>query len=127
MKKLSVFLISFICFSFCPSTEEVVIGTSNGFYISVKDYTDRTYHEYIIENKDSVKIIFNKFLKTELELGDVDYPISIYNGKRDFYIARVYVFVKSNGEKGFRNLKYPNVYDRNLKLEKRLSLPPVIF
>jgi hypothetical protein len=119
MKTLFIFLISITCFSFCPSTEEAINATSNGFYVSVKDLTDRTYHEYIVETKDSVKMIFNKYFQTELALGEVDYPISIYNGKRDFYIARVYVYEKSNGKKSFKHLNYPNVYDKDSKLKRR--------
>jgi hypothetical protein len=127
MKTLFIFLISICCFSFCPSTEVAINVTSNGFYVSVKDLTDRTYHEYIVETKDSVKMIFNKYFQTELALGEVDYPISIYNGKRDFYIARVYVYEKSNGKKDFKHLNYPNVYDKNSKANKRSPVPPAIF
>ena len=123
MKTLFIFLISVCCFSFCPSTEVAINATSNGFYVSVKDLTDRTYHEYIVETKDSVKMIFNKYFQTELALGEVDYPISIYNGKRDFYIARVYVYQKSNGKKDFKHLNYPNVYSSN----KRKPVKEVIF
>jgi len=116
MKTLSILLVSLLCLSFCPSIEKSAIeNTSNGFYITVKDLTNRTYQKYIVESKDSVNIIFNKYFKSEIELGDVDYPISIYNGKRDFYIARVNVFVKPNGEKNFKNLKYPKVYIKAAK------------
>ena len=69
-----------------------------------------TYHEYIIESKDSANIIFKKYFISELDLGDVEYPISIYNSQHDFYIARVNVFVKPNGKKNFKHLDYPNVY-----------------
>lgn len=127
MKTLIIFLISFGCFSFCPSTEVAINVASNGFYVSVKDLTDRTYHEYIVETKDSVKMIFNKYFQTELALGEVDYPISIYNGKRDFYIARVYVYEKSDGTKDFKHLKYPNVYVNNSKPIKRKPLEKQIF
>ena len=122
MKTLSILFVSLFCLSFCPSTEKPASeNASNGFYISVKDFTDRTYHKFIIESKDSVNIIFKKYFESELDLGEVDYPISIYNGKRDFYIARVNVFVKPNGEKNFKNLKYPKVY------KKRKAVDPVEF
>lgn len=131
MKTLFILLISISFFSFCPSTEKVATNTStasNGFYITVKDLTNRTYQKYIVESKDSVNIIFNKYFKSEMELGEIDYPIFIYNGKRDFYIARVNVFVKPNGEKNFKNLKYPKVYVKPEKVKKRSQkLPDQIF
>jgi hypothetical protein len=127
MKTLFIFLISFSCFSFRPSTEKAEVASSNGFYVSVKDLTDRSYHEYIVQTKDSVNLIFSKYFKTELELGDVDYPISIYNGRRDFYIARVFVFQKSNGKMDFKHLKYPNVYDKCAASHKREPVKPATF
>jgi len=130
MKTLLILLISIFCFSFSPSTEKVAANTnntSNGFYIFVKDLTNRTNQKYIVETKDSVNIIFNKYFKSEMELGDIDYPISIYNGKRDFYVARVNIFVKQNGDKNFRHLKYPNVYIKSSKTNKRSLLPPTTF
>jgi hypothetical protein len=130
MKTLSILLASLFCLSFCPSTEKVATNTSitsNGFYITVKDLTNRTYQKYIVESKDSVNIIFNKYFKSEMELGDIDYPISIYNGKRDFYIARVNVFVKPNGEKNFKNLKYPKVYIKPEKVKRRTQDSIFIF
>lgn len=130
MKTLFILLISIFCFSFCPSIEKVdtnTTNTSNGFYITVKDLTNRTNRKYIVETKDSVKVIFNRYFKTEMELGDIDYPISIYNGKRDFYIARVHVFMKPNGEKKFRHLKYPNVYIKSSNPKKRSKLPTTTF
>ena len=127
MKTFLFLMISLFFLSFRPSTKEAAVSSSNGFYVSVKDLTDRTYHEYIVETKDSANSIFNKYFETELELGNVDYPISIYNGKRDFYIARVFVFVKPNGKKDFKHLKYPNVYVRNSKSNKRAPIEPAIF
>ena len=127
MKTFSILLISFLCYSFCPSVEKAVDNSSNGFYISVIDHTDRTTHSYIVESRDSANIIFNKYFESELNLGEVDYPITIFNGKRDFYIARVNVFVKSNGKRDFKHLFYPNVYDKKSKVNKRNSLNPAIF
>jgi hypothetical protein len=127
MKTIFILLISLSCLSFRPSTKEATTATSNGFYVSVKDLTDRTYHEFIVETKDSANTIFNKYFESELELGDIDYPISIYNGKRDFYIARVNVYVKANGKKDFKHLKYPNVYDKNSKANKRSPVKPATF
>lgn len=121
MKLLSVLLVAVFCFSFRPSTENVVKNAGNGFYISVEDFTDHTNHKYIVETKDSVNTIFNSFFNSELELGDVDRPISIYNGKLSFYIARVNVFEKPNGKKNFRHLRYPSVYH-----SKRAKLKPAI-
>lgn len=99
MKLFFVLLISVFCFSFRPTTGKVENSAHNGFYIFVKDFTDRTNHKFVVESKDSVKIIFNHFFNSELELGDVDRPISIYNGKHNFYIARVNVLKKSNGKR----------------------------
>lgn len=117
MKLSYVLLLSVLSFSFCPSTEKVENNTSNGFYIFVQDFTDRTNHKYIVETKDSVNSIFDYFFDSELELGDVDRPITIFNGKRNFYIARVNVFKNTKGEKDFRHLKYPNVYKKRSKLK----------
>lgn len=127
MKTLFILLISLSCLSFCPTSKESAVGTSNGFYVSVKDFTDRSYHEYIVETKDSVKIIFSKYFQTELELGNVDYPISIFNGKHDFYIARVFVFEKGNGKKNFKHLKYPEVFDKSSNSRKRSPVDPATF
>jgi hypothetical protein len=133
MKTLFILLISFFCFSFCPSTEKISTNTannsntSNGFYISVIDLTDRTYHKYILETKDSVNIIFNHYFNSEMELGDIDYPISIYNGKRDFYVARVNIYIKPNGKKNFKHLSYPKVYVKSPKSNKRSKVPTTIF
>jgi len=117
MKICFVFLLAIFCFSFRPSTEKTVSNTSNGFYVFVEDHTDRTYHKYIVESKDSVNSIFNYFFNTELELGDIDRPISIYNGKFDFYIARVTVFEQPDGKKTFKHLKYPSVYSKRSRLK----------
>lgn len=125
MKLLIVLLISVFCFSFGPTTGKVENNTHQGFYIFVKDFTDRTYHKFVVETKDSVNIIFNHFFNSELELGDIDRPISIYNGKHNFYIARVTVLKKSNGKKNFKHLKYPNVYEKPA-INKRAKLKPVI-
>lgn len=127
MKTLFILLISLTFFSFRPSTKEAAVSASNGFYVSVKDLTDRTYHEFIVESRDSANSIFNKYFESELELGNVDYPISIYNGKRDFYIARVFVFEKPNGKKDFKHLKYANVYDKNSKSKGRAPVKEVQF
>jgi hypothetical protein len=120
MKALTFILIVFFCYSFCPSTKNSLVGKSNGYYITVKDLTDRTYHSFIVDEKDSVDIIFNKYFAGELDLGELDYPISIYNGKQDFYVARVNIFLKSNGEKGFKNLKYPKVYKKRPQAEEAI-------
>ncbi|MFA5328357.1 MAG: hypothetical protein WC384_11250 [Prolixibacteraceae bacterium] len=125
MKTLFFLLICFCLFSFRPVPEKIANNARTGFYIQVKDLTDRTSHQYIVDSKDSVNDIFASFFNSELELGDVDRPISIYNGKRDFYIARVTVYVKPNGKKDFKHLKYPKVYVKPEK-NKRSKLKPVI-
>lgn len=117
MKLCFILLIAVFCFSFRPSSEKAVQNTGNGFYVFVEDHTDRSYHKYIVDTKDSVNSIFNLFFNSELELGDVDRPISIYNGKLNFYLARVNVFVQPNGKKDFKHLKYPNVYSKRSKLK----------
>ena len=127
MKTLFVLLICLSCMSFRPSTKEAAIASSNGFYVSVRDHTDRTYHEFIVESKDSVNVIFGRYFQTELALGNVDYPISIYNGQHDFYVARVFVFEKSNGKKDFKHLKYASVYDKSSKSNKRSPVKPARF
>ena len=121
MKHLGILLISLSFFSFSPVSEKVENTARPGFYISVEDFTDRSNHEYIVESKDSVNIIFEQFFSSELALGNVDRPITIFNGKRNFYIARVTVSEKPNGELSFRHLKYPNVY------VKRSKLTPAVF
>jgi hypothetical protein len=112
-----VLLVSMFCLSFKPTTEKAVNATRPGFYIFVEDFTDRTYHKFIVESKDSVDNIFNRFFNSGLELGDVDHPITIDNGKRNFYIARVTVFETPDGKKKFRNLKYPSVYAKRSRLK----------
>lgn len=117
MKILLVILVSVFCLSFRPSVEKTESSSRPGFYIFVEDYTDRTYHKYIVDSKDSVNTIFNLFFESELELGDIDHPITIYNGKRNFYIARVTVFETPEGKKKFKNLKYSSVYLKRSKLK----------
>ncbi|MFY9154280.1 MAG: hypothetical protein WAO52_19825 [Prolixibacteraceae bacterium] len=125
MKLLSILIIGIFCFSFRPTSEKIVANTHNGYYITVEDHTNRTFHKYLVNSKDSVNIIFNEFFNSELELGNVDRPISIFNGKRDFYIARVTLYDKPNGKKGFKHLKYPNVYENPKNANKRSQLKPV--
>lgn len=118
MKKLLFILLgSILSFSFCPTTSKALLNPRSGFYISVNDFTDRTNHEYIVETKDSVNNIFEHFFNSELDLGEVDRPITIFNGKRNFYIARVTVFENLEGKKIFKHLKYPNVYLKRSKLK----------
>lgn len=127
MKLLVFLLVSVFCFSFRPTTEKVVNLAHDGFYITVEDHVTRSNYKYIVDSKDSVNDIFRTFFDSELELGDVDRPISIFNGKRDFYIARVTVYVKPNGKRDFRHLKYTNVYENPKKLRKRSKLNPFEF
>jgi hypothetical protein len=119
MRLLCVLLVSVFCFSFCPNTEKTAKYT-NGFYVFVEDLSQRTYHKYLVESKDSVNSILKYFFESELEVGDIHKPISIYNGDINFYIARVNVFVKPNGKKSFRHLKYPKE-----KVSRRSQVRPV--
>ncbi len=119
--RLPLLLIFILIFSICNAAGKVIKSPRPGFYISVEDFTDRSNHEFIVDSKDSVNIIFEQFFSSELALGKVDRPITIFNGKRNFYIARVTISEKPNGELSFRHLKYPNVY------EKRAKLTPAVF
>ncbi len=127
MKPFFFLIICFLCFSFCPSTDKSTNNNSNGFYVSVVDFTNKSYHKFIFEDKDSVNFVFSKYFHGELDLGEIDYPISIFNGKRDFFVARVNVYQKSNGKLSFKHLKYPKVYDKNTRKNKRLEINPVYF
>ena len=122
MKICLLLLISIFCSSFRPMVQKAATSAmdSNGFYVFVKDFTERSKHSYIVESRDSVDIIFKLFFQSELELGDVNRPLTIYNGEHDFYVARVNVIHKTNGKLGFMNLKYPKI-----KITKRSKLNPV--
>ena len=116
MKILYSLIVSFFCISFCPAPEKAGSAESNGFYIVVEDHTNRSCQKFIVESKDSVNTIFKLFFKSELELGTVKNPISIFNGEHSFYVARVNIFEKPNGEKSFKHLKCSNVFEKRLKL-----------
>jgi len=118
MKILFLLLLSFICFSFRPSTERAIKDSRSGFYIFVEDFNKHSFNKYIVESRDSVNTIFEKYFFSELELGDIQNPIFISNVNQSFYIARVNVFENANGKKTFKHLKYP-------KLNKRSKLKPV--
>jgi hypothetical protein len=94
---------------------------TNGFYVFVEDIGQRTNNKYITESKDSLNVIFKNYFGSELVLGEVQRPLSIFNGNLNFYVARVNVFVKPNGKKSFRHLKYPAV-----RISKRSKLKPAI-
>ncbi len=125
MKMLFILLISIFSFSFCPSPETNNKQYNAGFYIFVENLKDRSYNKFIVETKDSALTIFKSYFKTELELGEVQNPISIFNGDLNFYIARVNVFISPDGKKNFTHLNYPGIGKKNLKLKKRLRLKPV--
>jgi len=118
MKLFFLFAVSVLCFSFRPSTEKSTKDSRSGFYIFVEDFSNHSYDKYIIESRDSVNIIFEKYFFSELELGDIQNPIFISNVNQSFYIARVNVFENANGKKTFKHLKYP-------KTNKRAKLKPV--
>ncbi len=117
MKILLSILIIFSFYSFHPSTEKIETNLRNGFYITIEDHENRSFKKYIIESKDSANNIFNRCFDNELELGDVDKPISIFNGDMSFYIARVTVYEKANGKKNFRHFKYPIEKNKRGKLK----------
>jgi hypothetical protein len=111
MKTLLVLIVALFCFSFRPNSEKEEYNPKAGYYIVIEDHTNNTNHKFLVESKDSVDIIFGRFFDSELSLGNVDYPISIYNMKHDFYIERVALFEAKNGETKFKHLKYPAVYN----------------
>ena len=119
MKILILLLISIFSSAFCPSTEEAVKHSKPGFYVFVENYMDGTNNKFIVESKDSLNNIFNSYFNMELELGEVQRPISIYNGNLNFYVARVNVFENPNGKKKFKHLQYP-------RLTKRSKLKPAV-
>lgn len=123
MRVLAVILLGVICFSFCPTTENETAVANSGFLITIEDHTTRTFEKYLVQDKDSVYAIFNSYFGSELKLGRIDRPISIYNGKHDFYVAKVNLFTKPNGKLGFKNLKYPPVYIK--KKDRREKMDPV--
>ncbi|MGQ8337340.1 hypothetical protein ACUNWD_12385 [Sunxiuqinia sp. A32] len=125
MKIIVVLVIAVFFFSFCPTAEKLESTTHNGFLITIEDHTTRTFHKYLVESKDSVNIIFNEFFNSELELGVVDRPMSIDNGKHEFFIARVNLFTKPNGKKSFKNLKYPPIYIKSKDRKQREQRDPV--
>jgi hypothetical protein len=118
MRLLILFAASILCFSFRPSTERAVKDSRSGFYIFVEDFNSHSYNKYIVESRDSVNTIFEKYFFSELELGDIQNPIFISNVNQSFYIARVNVFENASGKKTFKHLKYP-------KVNKRAKLKPV--
>jgi hypothetical protein len=118
MRMFCFLVISFLSFSFCPSTEKSTKDSKSGFYIFVEDFSNHSYNKYIVESRDSVNTIFEKYFFSELELGDIQNPIYISNINQSFYIARVHVFENANGKKTFKHLKYP-------KNNKRTKLKPV--
>ena len=115
MKTLLVLIVALFFFSFCPTSETKESDNDSGYYILVQDYTDRTNHKYLVASKDSADKIFDHFFASELELGTVNYPISIDNGKRSFFIARVTFFESKNGKTKFKHLKYPKIYHKRKK------------
>lgn len=107
VKKIAILSLLFVNFSFYPEAGEEESDEGSGYYIVVQDYFTNTFHKYIVESKDSVDIIFNTVFESELQLGEIDRPITINNGKYDFYVARVVLYLKKNGQMSFKNLKYP--------------------
>lgn len=120
MKTLWVLIIALFFFSFCPTSEkDEETNTKSGYYIFVEDYLNRENHKYLVASKDSVDKIFNHFFASELELGTVDHPISIYNLKHSFYIERVKLFEAKNGKTKFKHLKYQSIYKASKKRKQQ--------
>ena len=109
IKILILLMISIFSSAFCPFKEAPVKQSRPGFYVFVDNYWNGDRNKFIVESKDSLNKIFNSFFNMELELGEVQRPISIYNGKLDFYVARVNVFENPKGKKKIKHLKYPKV------------------
>ena len=119
MKILILLLIYIFASAFCPFKEDAVKHSKPGFYVFVENYKDRTTNKFIVESKDSLNNIFNSYFNMELELGEIQRPISIYNGHLNFYVARVNVFENPKGKKKFKHLEYP-------RLTKRSKLKPAV-
>ena len=112
MRTLLLFAVLVFCFSLSYAAKKDEPAAKSGYYILVEDYTDRSNHTYLLESKDSVDVIFDQFFKTELELGNINYPITIDNGKQSFFVARVELFESKNGKTHFKHLKYPKIYNK---------------
>ena len=119
MKILILLMIFIITSAFCPFKKEAVKQTRPGFYVYVENYSEGAINKFIVESKDSLNMIFNSYLDMELELGEVQRPLSIYNGNVNFYVARVNVFENPNGKTKFKHLQYP-------RIKKRSKLKPAV-
>lgn len=117
MRSLLFTLVVLCLYSFRPSMEKAETTYRNGFYITISDHENKSYKKYIIESKDSVNNLFNQYFNNELELGEVEKPISIFNGDLSFYIARVSVYQKANGKTNFKHFKYPIERNKRGKLK----------
>lgn len=106
-------MISIFLLAFSPLKEEAVKHSNPGFYVYVENYKNGTRDKFIVESKDSLNKIFNSYLNMELELGEIQRPITIYNGYVNFYVARVTVFENQNGKKKFKHLQYPRITNRS--------------
>lgn len=103
-----------------------VTSTQSGFYIFVEDYVNHENHKYLVASKDSVNKIFDHFFASELTLGIVDHPMSIYNLKHSFYIEPVTLFEAKNGKQKFKHLKFQTTFkkpDQELKLQRQQQDP----
>lgn len=112
MKTCMLLIAALFGLSFCYTSGKDEPAPRSGYYIFVEDYTDHTNHRFLVESKDSVDKIFDLFFASELSLGTVDHPISIYNLKHNFYIERVELIDAKNGKVRFKHLKYPAVFKR---------------
>jgi len=112
MKTLLAVIVSLWSYSFAFAAEKEESKTKSGYYIVVEDYTDQSSSTYLVESKDSADVIFDHFFESELVLGKVNYPISIDNGKQNFFIARIELFESKNGKMKFKHLKYPKISKR---------------
>lgn len=116
MKSIYITLLCLLSFniSYPKGTDKL---KPEGYYIHVIDFTNGTKEKYLLTSMDSVSRVFNKYFGSEMTIEDVAFPLSIYNGEHDFYLARVTIIKKRNGKTKFRHLKYASIYDKKkLKL-----------
>ena len=125
MKTLSILIVALFCFSFVSPPEKEnpeATNTKSGYYIFVEDYVEHANYKYLVESKDSVNKIFDHFFASELALGKVNRPMSIYNLKSSFYIEPVQLFESKNGKTKFRHMKFTTNFTK-----KRKQQDPTVF
>ena len=114
---LAVVAVAFCFYSFCYISDKDEPSPKSAYYIVVEDFTDNTAYKYLVESKDSADRIFDRFFASELSLGNVDHPITIYNLKHNFYIERVELFETKNGKTKVKHLKYDDIRGKRKQLD----------